>query len=141
MFDTGKLALARIATETWMVIALALIEPADTLSLLAPVRVGTIVASDKVGLLDIVDAINLAWGWKRRPPTIPYRLALGAAAPFALVDPLGSRFGIHPRRIQKLHLDTNVSASRLADIGFTPQYSLSEAFSDWRRECGGGLPS
>jgi len=90
---------------------------------------------------EIVDAINLAWGWKRRPPTIPYRLALGAAAPFALVDPLGSRFGIHPRRIQKLHLDTNVSASRLADIGFTPQYSLSEAFSDWRRECGGGLPS
>jgi len=91
-------------------------------------------------LRDIVDAINQAWGWNRRPPTIPYRLALAAAAPFALVDPLGARFGIHPRRIQKLHLDTNISSDRLADIGFTPQYSLSEAFADWRQECGGGRP-
>lgn len=92
-----------------------------------------------ITIRDIVDAINRAWGWNRRPPTIPFRLALAAAAPFALVDPLGTRFGIHPRRIQKLHLDTNISSDRLADIGFTPQYSVSEAFADWRGECG-GLP-
>lgn len=89
---------------------------------------------------DHVDAINAAWGWDRRPPTVPYRFALAAATPFALVDPPGTRFGVHPRRIQKLHLDTNISAERLADIGFTAQYSLREAFADWRRECGGGLP-
>lgn len=89
----------------------------------------------------IVDAINLAWDWKRRPPTIPYRLALAAASPFALADPLGTRFGIHPRRMQKLHLDTNVSSERLSDINCTPQYSLAEAFGDWRRECGGGMPA
>lgn len=89
---------------------------------------------------DIVDAINRGWGWDRRPPTIPYRLTLAAASPFAMVDPLGTRFGVHPRRIQKLHLDTNISSDRLADIGFTPQYSLAEAFADWRKECGGGLP-
>jgi nucleoside-diphosphate-sugar epimerase len=89
---------------------------------------------------EIVDAINRAWGWNRRPPTVPYRLALAAATPFGLIDPRGERFGIHPRRIQKLHLDTNISSDRLADIGFVQQYSLSEAFADWRRECGGGLP-
>ncbi|MGB5148488.1 MAG: NAD(P)-dependent oxidoreductase [Mycobacterium sp.] len=89
---------------------------------------------------DIVDAINQAWGWKRRPLTVSYRLALAAAAPLALIDPLGTRFGIHPRRIQKLHLDTNISADRLADIGFTLKYSLAEAVADWRKECGGGLP-
>ncbi|MCV7302817.1 NAD(P)-dependent oxidoreductase [Mycobacterium barrassiae] len=89
---------------------------------------------------DIVDAINRAWGWHRRPPTVPYRLAVAAATPFGLIDPLGGRFGVHPRRIQKLHLDTNISSDRLADIGFVQQYSLQEAFSDWRRECGGGLP-
>lgn len=90
---------------------------------------------------DIVDAINRSWGWNRRPPTMPYRLTLAAAAPFALIDPLGTRFGVHPRRIQKLHLDTNIGADRLADIGFTPRYSLTEAFADWRQECGGGLPA
>lgn len=89
---------------------------------------------------EIVDAINLSWGWNRRPPTISYRLALGVAAPFAVVDPLGTRFGIHPRRIQKLYLDTNISSDRLADIGFTPQFSLCDAFADWQKECGGGLP-
>ncbi|EHB56255.1 NAD-dependent epimerase/dehydratase [Mycolicibacterium rhodesiae JS60] len=92
-------------------------------------------------ICDIVDAINTAWGWNRRPPTIPYRLALAAAAPFALIDPLGTHFGIHPRRIQKLFLDTDISSDRLADIGFAAQYSLSDAFADWRRECGGELPA
>ena len=89
---------------------------------------------------DHVDAINRAWGWDRRPPTVPYGVALAAASPFGLVDPPGVRFGVHPRRIQKLHRDTNISSDRLADIGFTHQYSLFEAFADWRRECGGGLP-
>lgn len=89
---------------------------------------------------DIVDAINGAWGWNRRPPTVSYQLALAAAAPFALVDPLGTRFGVHPRRIQKLHLDTNISADRLVDIGYASQYSLPQAIADWRDECGGGLP-
>lgn len=89
---------------------------------------------------NIVDAINNAWGWNRRPPTVPYRSALAAAAPFAMVDPLGTRFGIHPRRIQKLYQDTDISSDRLADLGFTMQYSLGDAFLDWRRECSGGLP-
>jgi GlcNAc-P-P-Und epimerase len=89
---------------------------------------------------DHVDAINQAWGWDRHPPTVPYRLALAAATPFGLIDPPGTRFGFHPRRVQKLHLDTNISSARLADIGFTHEYSLAEAFADWRRECGGGLP-
>ncbi|NTY61051.1 NAD-dependent epimerase/dehydratase family protein [Mycolicibacterium sphagni] len=89
---------------------------------------------------DHVDAINAAWGWDRNPPTVPYRLALAAATPFALVDPTGARFGLHPRRIQKLQFDTNISSERLADLGFTAQYSLREAFVDWRKDCGGALP-
>lgn len=89
---------------------------------------------------DIVNAINEAWGWNRRPPTIPYRLALAAAAPFALIDPLGTNFSIHPRRIQKLHLDTSISSNRLVELGFMPRYALIEAFTDWRQKCGGGLP-
>jgi len=89
---------------------------------------------------DHVDAINAAWGWDRHPRTVPYRFALAAATPFAVVDPKGVRFGLHPRRIQKLQFDTNISSDRLADIGFTQQYSLREAFADWRKDCGGGLP-
>lgn len=95
---------------------------------------------EQTTIRDHVEAINRAWGWDRRPPTVPYRMALAAATPFALVDPAGTRFGVHPRRIQKLYLDTNISSARLADIGFTQQYSLAEAFADWRRESGGGLP-
>ncbi|MFC3776432.1 NAD-dependent epimerase/dehydratase family protein [Mycolicibacterium holsaticum] len=90
---------------------------------------------------DIVDAINHTWGWNRRPPTIPYRAAMAAAMPFGLIDPTGRRFGAHPRRMQKLHLDTNISSDRLADLGFRLQYSLSDAFADWRNKCGDGLPT
>jgi nucleoside-diphosphate-sugar epimerase len=90
---------------------------------------------------DHVEAINQAWGWQRRPPTVPFRLAMAAAAPFGLIDPAGTRFGVHPRRIQKLNMDTNISADRLADIGFTHEFSLAQAFVDWRKECGGGLPA
>ncbi len=93
-----------------------------------------------IAISDIVGAINQAWGWNRRPPTIPYRPALAAAGPFALFDPLGTHFSIHPRRIQKLYLDTNISSDRLADIGFDVRYQLLDAFADWRRDCGGGLP-
>lgn len=98
------------------------------------------VYSEPITISDVVHAIDRSWGWNRRPPTIPYRPALAAAAPFALIDPLGTRFGIHPRRIQKLHLDTDISADRLSDIDFALQYSLGEAFMDWRQECDGELP-
>lgn len=95
---------------------------------------------DATTIEDIVDAINKTWGWRRKPPTIPYRPALAAAAPFALIDPLGTQFGIHPRRIQKLRLDTDINADRLTDIDFRHRYSLTEAFADWRRDCNGGVP-
>lgn len=85
-------------------------------------------------LSEIVAAICNAWDIRRSPITVPYFLALGLSFPFAMLDPLGRRFAIHPRRIQKLFLDTNIATTAVREVGWTPSFSLDQAFRDWRRE-------
>lgn len=80
----------------------------------------------------IVNAIASAWGVRRSPLTVPYTVALSLASLIALADPLGRKFAVHPRRIQKLYNDTNISTQRLLDRGWRPRYSLEDAFRDWR---------
>ncbi|MBX3132791.1 MAG: NAD-dependent epimerase/dehydratase family protein [Gemmatimonadaceae bacterium] len=87
---------------------------------------------EETSIRDIVQAIADAWGIRRSPPTVPYGLALALASIVALFDPLGRRFAIHPRRIQKLYNDTNISTKRLVSRGWKPQFTLEDAFRDWR---------
>lgn len=87
-------------------------------------------------LAAIVDAIRQEFGIGFRPPVVPFAILRALALPFALVDPMGTRFGVHPRRIEKLSLDTNVSAERLADLPWRPRFDLRAAFRDWRTSLG-----
>ncbi len=87
-------------------------------------------------IADIVAAICRTHGIKRWIPTVPYGLAYGLSLPFALSDPLTST--IHPRRIQKLYLSTNLSSERLRQIGFDFTYGLQGGLDDWRKDCGPG---
>ncbi len=88
---------------------------------------------------DIVSAICRAWGISRSPAVVPYWVAMLLAAPFGMLDPTGRRFGIHPRRIQKLFMDTHLAADRLSDIGFMFEFPLDLAFVDWRTHAGSEL--
>lgn len=94
---------------------------------------------EPVTIEQIVAAICAAHGWTRRIPTVPYPLAYLAALPFVMCDP--QTCAVHPRRIQKLYRSTDISAKRLRDLPFAPEYSLEEAVQDWLRESGSSILS
>ena len=48
----------------------------------------------------------------------------------------GKKVGIHPDRVKKLMVSTNISGKKLADTGFSFGYTLEESFRDWFRDCG-----
>lgn len=87
---------------------------------------------EETTIRDIVNAIAAAWEIRRTPPTVPYGLALAIASAVGLLDPLGRRFAVHPRRIQKLYNDTNLSTLGLVRRGWQPRFPLEAAFRDWR---------
>lgn len=43
--------------------------------------------------------------------------------------------GIHPDRVKKLMLSTNISGEKLENTRYKLRYSLTEAISDWFQEC------
>ncbi len=72
---------------------------------------------------------------------IPSMLLLGAAHAIRLLGKLiGKEFvGIHPDRVKKVMISTNVSGAKLAESPFDLKYSLSEGVADWYQECEGTL--
>lgn len=47
--------------------------------------------------------------------------------------------GIHPDRVEKVMMSTNVSGEKLADSSFDLRYSLEEGIREWFAECEGRL--
>lgn len=47
--------------------------------------------------------------------------------------------GIHPDRVQKLMISTNISGEKLIDSPFSLQYPLRDAIKEWFEECEGDL--
>ena len=45
--------------------------------------------------------------------------------------------GVHPDRVRKLMVSNNISGAKLVRDGYRLEFSLEEAFADWRRDCGG----
>ena len=53
---------------------------------------------------------------------------------------IGKEFtGIHPDRVKKVMISTNVSGEKLANSDFELKYSLAEGIQDWYKDCGGKL--
>ena len=49
---------------------------------------------------------------------------------------IGKSFeGIHPDRVKKLMISTNINGQKLLDHGYKMEYSLEEAISDWWNDC------
>lgn len=53
---------------------------------------------------------------------------------------IGKEFtGIHPDRVKKVMISTNVSGEKLANSDFELKYSLADGIKDWYKDCDGRL--
>ena len=83
---------------------------------------------------EICTAMQAATEMHRHIPLIPGKLLLFAAA---VLGPIGcKKVGIHPARVKKLMVSTNVSGKKMAATGYSFHYTLEESFRDWFEDCG-----
>ncbi len=81
----------------------------------------------------ICEAMKSATGMKNRVPMINGKLLMGVAR---VVGPLGGKkVGIHPDRVKKLMVSTNICGKKLAGMDYRFHYSLEESFADWYKDC------
>ncbi|MDE3188476.1 MAG: NAD-dependent epimerase/dehydratase family protein [Acidobacteriota bacterium] len=84
---------------------------------------------------EYVDSIRRVAGIKRTPVSVPRRLLLGVSYPIdAVARALGIRQPVSPVRVRKLFRSTDIDPRGLRELGYTWQYSLDEAFADWKRD-------
>lgn len=83
---------------------------------------------------EICTAMQSATGMKSYVPLIPGKLLLFAAA---VLGPIGGKkVGIHPARVKKLMVSTNICGKKLAATDYRFHYTLEESFRDWYEDCG-----
>lgn len=81
----------------------------------------------------ICSAIQDATGMKRFVPRIPGWILMFAAT---ILGPIGGKkIGLHPDRVKKLMVSTNISGKKLAASAYKFHYSLDESFKDWFIDC------
>lgn len=82
----------------------------------------------------IVETMKKVTGIKRHILKINGKLLMFTAS---LAGPLGGKaLGIHPARVKKLMISTNISGKKLATSGYRFHYSFEEAISDWYKDNG-----
>ncbi len=83
----------------------------------------------------ICTTMQKATGMKRRIMLIPSGLLMFAAK---ILGPIGGKkIGIHPERVKKLMISTNICGRKLRESGYSFRYSLEESFRDWFEDCSG----
>lgn len=83
----------------------------------------------------ICNTMQKATGMKRRIPLIPGGLLMFVAK---VLGPIGGKkIGIHPARVKKLMISTNICGKKLKECGYTFHYTLEESFKDWYEDCSG----
>lgn len=45
--------------------------------------------------------------------------------------------GIHPDRVKKVMISTNINGKKLSESGFKLKFTLTDAITDWKKDCGG----
>lgn len=81
----------------------------------------------------ICDAMKAATGLTNKIPMINGKLLMGVAR---VVGPIGGKkVGIHPDRVKKLMVSTNISGKKLAESDYQFHYSLEDSFADWFTDC------
>lgn len=77
----------------------------------------------------IVESMKKVAGLKRINIKINGTFLLFVAAILGVLG--GGRFGIHPERVKKIMVSTNISGKKLAASGYPFRYSFEEALADW----------
>jgi GlcNAc-P-P-Und epimerase len=82
---------------------------------------------------EIVHSISFVTGVRKEIPTIP---SWGLLVVSNILYNVGRLFGwkisgIHPDRVRKLMVSTNISGKKLKDHGFVLPHSLQDAIQDW----------
>lgn len=82
----------------------------------------------------ICEAMKKATGMEKNwIPSVNGKLLMGVAA---VVGPIGGKVvGIHPARVKKLMISTNINGQKLKDSGYKFHWSLEESFRDWFEDC------
>jgi len=72
---------------------------------------------------------------------VPGWLLIGAAGIINMAGKILNKdfTGIHPDRVKKVMISTNVSGEKLQASSFSLKYTLREGIIDWKNECGGIL--
>ena len=69
----------------------------------------------------------------RKIPMVNGNLLMAAAR---VLGPIGGKkVGIHPDRVKKLMISTNISGKKLSEMDYKLHYSLEESFGDWFEDC------
>lgn len=83
----------------------------------------------------ICETMKKATGMKYKIPLIPGGLLMTVAT---ILGPIGGKkVGIHPARVKKLMVSTNICGKKLAACGYKFHYSFEETFKDWLNDCNG----
>jgi len=81
----------------------------------------------------ICETMMKATGLKRHIFLIPSWLLMTAAK---ILGPIGGKkVGIHPERVKKLMVSTNISGRKLAVSGYRFYYTFEETIKDWYKDC------
>lgn len=82
----------------------------------------------------ICEAMMKATNMKRHILLIPGGLLMFAAR---ILGPIGGKkVGIHPARVKKLMISTNINGEKLVACGYKFHYTLEESIADWYKDCG-----
>ncbi len=82
---------------------------------------------------EICTQMQAAAKMKRRIPMVPAWLLMAAA--YVLGPIGGKKVGLHPARVKKLMISTNISGRKLKDSGYQFHSTLSETLKDWYEDC------
>ncbi len=82
---------------------------------------------------EICETMQKSTGMHKHIPTVPAGLLMFAAR---ILGPIGGKkVGIHPARIKKLMISTNISGKKLKKSDYQFHYTLEESFKDWYEDC------
>lgn len=86
-------------------------------------------------LENFVEAIQKTAGLRRKPLSVPRSVLLGVSYPVdAVARTFGIRQPISPVRVRKLFRSTPIDPKALRDLGYQWQFTLEDAFLDWKRD-------
>lgn len=81
----------------------------------------------------ICETMQRATDMKRHIMLIPSWILMPAAYIFAPIG--GKKLGIHPARVKKLMVSTNICGKKLAASDYRFHYSFEDTFRDWFEDC------